>query len=83
MNINATRTSRSTVKMPFDIKGYNITSIQFNSILFCTFIVLNLCQADFKAQHQNPIKNHHSIAIAKSNIMEMPDRGYTKLGKPF
>ena len=24
------------------------------SILFCTFIALNLCQADSKAQHQNP-----------------------------
>ena len=27
-----------------------------DSILFCTFMVLNLCQADSKVQHQNPIQ---------------------------
>ena len=45
-----------------------------NFILFCRFMMLNLCQADSKVQHQN-CKNHHSIAIAKSNTTEMPDVG--------
>ena len=52
----------------------------FYSILFCTFMTLNLCQADSKVQHQNPIKkNHLSIAVAKSSTTEMPD----KVGNAF
>ena len=34
-------------------------------------------------QQQDPIKNHYSIAVAKSNTMETQDRVYAKLGKPF
>ena len=46
--------------------------------------MLNLCQADSKAQHQNPIKNnHYSIAVDKSNTTETADRVYANLGKPF
>ena len=31
--------------------------IKISSLLFYTFMVLNLCQTDSKAQHQNPIRN--------------------------
>ena len=53
------------------------------SIIFCTFIALNLCQEDSKVQHQNPIKKHLSIAIAKSSTNMMPDRVYARLGIHF
>ena len=47
-------------------------------------MVLDLCQAESKVQHQNPIKtNHLSIAVARSSTMEMPDRVYAKLGMPY
>ena len=52
------------------------------SIVFCTFMVLNLCQADSE-QHQSPIKNHLPITVAKSSTTEMPVRGFAKLGMPF
>ena len=40
------------------------TFILFYSILFCTFIALNLCKADSKAQHQkSSLRNHLSIAV--------------------
>ena len=56
----------------------------FHSILLCTFIVLNLCQTDSKAQHQNPInKIIISIAVAKSNTTETPGRVYVNSGKHF
>ena len=55
----------------------------FYSILFCTFIALNLCKADSKAQHQkSSLRNHLSIAVAKSSTTEMPDRVYAKVGMP-
>ena len=58
-------------------------SILFYSILFCTFIVLNLCKADSKAQHQkSSLRNHLSIAVAKSSTTETPDRVYAKVGMP-
>ena len=48
-------------------------------ILFCTFIVLNLCKADSKGQHQNPILiKHHSIAVVKFNTTETLVRVYEK-----
>ena len=47
-------------------------------------MVFYLCQTDSKAQHQSPIlKNHHSIAVAKSNTIETLDRVFAILGKPF
>ena len=53
------------------------------SIQFCTFMALNFCQADIKAQHQKSnFKNHLSIAVAKSSTTERPDRVYAKLGMP-
>ena len=55
----------------------------FYSILFCTFIALNLCKADSKAQHQkSSLRNHLSIAVAKSSTTETPDRVYAKEGMP-
>ena len=55
----------------------------FYSILFCTFIALNLCKADSKAQHQkSSLRNHLSIAVAKSSTTETPDRVYAKVGMP-
>ena len=58
-------------------------SILFYSILFCTFIALNLCKADSKAQHQkSSLRNHLSIAVAKSSTTETPDRVYAKEGTP-
>ena len=58
-------------------------SILFYSILFCTFIALNLCKADSKAQHQkSSLRNRLSIAIAKSSTTETPDRVYAKVGMP-
>ena len=54
-----------------------------DSILFCTFIALNLCKADSKAQHQkSSLRNHLSIAVAKSSTTETPDRVYAKVGMP-
>ena len=54
------------------------------SILFFTFMAHNLCHADSKAQHQNPIQNNYpSIVTAKSSTMETSDRVYGKLGMPF
>ena len=64
----------------------NLQSVVVNmdSILFCTFIALNLCQAYSKAQHQNPIKeNHLSIAVAKSSTTDTPGGAYVKLGTFF
>ena len=56
---------------------------KFYSILFCTFIALNLCKADSKAQHQkSSLRNHLSIAVAKSSTTETPDRVYAKEGMP-
>ena len=55
--------------------------VTFYSILFCTFIALNLCKADSKAQHQKS-RNHLSIAVAKSSTTETPDRVYAKVGMP-
>ena len=47
-------------------------------------MALNLCQVDSKEQHHNSgLKNHHSIAVDKSNTTEMPNRMYAKLGMPF
>ena len=58
-------------------------SILVYSILFCTFIALNLCKADSKAQHQkSSLRNHLSIAVAKSSTTETPDRVYAKVGMP-
>ena len=55
--------------------------LTLNSILFCTFIALNLCKADSKAQHQkSSLRNHLSIAVAKSSTTETPDRVYAKVG---
>ena len=57
--------------------------VLFYSILFCTFIALNLCKADSKAQHQkSSLRNHLSIAVAKSSTTETPDRVYAKVGMP-
>ena len=57
--------------------------LAFYSILFCTFIALNLCKADSKVQHQkSSLRNHLSIAVAKSSTTEMPDRVYAKEGMP-
>ena len=60
-----------------------VTRVLFYSILFCTFIALNLCKADSKAQHQkSSLRNHLSIAVAKSSTTETPDRVYAKVGMP-
>ena len=48
--------------------GLNVTNY-YNGIIFCTFIALNPCQADSKAQQQNPI--HHSIAVALYNTIPL------------
>ena len=56
--------------------------LRLGSILFCTFMALNVCQADSKVQHQNQ-KNHISIAVGKSSTTETPDRAYANLGRPF
>ena len=62
---------------------YFLLYLYFNSILFCTFIALNLCKADSKAQHQkSSLRNHLSIAVAKSSTTETPDRVYAKEGMP-
>ena len=54
------------------------------TILFWTFIALNLCQKDSKVQDQNPVlKNHHSIAVDKSNTMGTLNRVYAKVGNAF
>ena len=54
-----------------------IFAFLFYSILFCTFIALNLCKADSKAQHQkSSLRNRLSIAVAKSSTTETPDRVY-------
>ena len=52
-------------------------------ILFCTFIALNLCQADSKHSTKIQFKNHLSIAIAKSSTTEIAERVHAKLGMPF
>ena len=45
--------------------------------------MLNLCKADSKAQHQkSSLRNHLSIAVAKSSTTETPDRVYAKVGMP-
>ena len=47
-------------------------------------MAFNLCQADSKAEHQNPTqKNQLSIPVAKSSTTEAPDIVYAKLGMPF
>ena len=63
------------------IKIVNLIFSLFN-ILFFTFMALNLCQADSKTPKSN-LKNHHSIAVGKSSIIEALDRVYAKLGMPF
>ena len=40
-------------------------------------------KADSKTQHQKAIQNSSSIAIAKCNAIEVPDRLYAKVRKPF
>ena len=65
------------------VNGSDDNSIPFYSILFYTFIALNLCKADSKAQHQkSSLRNHLSIAVAKSSTTETPDRVYAKVGMP-
>ena len=61
------------------------TGLPYKYTLFIiTFIAFNLCQADSKARHQSPIfKKNHSIAVAKSNTTEMPNRVSAKSEKPF
>ena len=63
--------------------NHMLTLLRDDSILFCTFIALNLCKADSKAQHQkSSLRNHLSIAVAKSSTTETPDRVYAKEGIP-
>ena len=75
------------VIMVIRIDRMSLKTFLTRSILFCSFIALNLsAKADSKVQHQNAIKNHHSIwaiAIAMSITTEMTDRLYAKVGKPF
>ena len=62
--------------------SHNAVMLLLYSIISCTFMALIFCQADSKAQHQNPIKKNH-LSIVKSSTTETPDRVYAKMGLSF